>query len=642
MQFKKTDLLEVATLLRDAYNEGYTHLVTPREREFWREKDFYLLWNQEDANEFADFKGDWYAEPLKPILDKVEDVALRFDLGEIAYVFRDHELALATGTAFDDIREIGVSHPLLERDIFEFAEQAHRKIFELDVTVNGLDIKVHFYPRMVDGKVRFPDYAVVLPKDYGKVIHGIHNGIDNKELEKKYAAMDWRENVPDELRLKTDTKRFQLIALTHLYADHGSKETDPNYQDRLLLVNSFMGKYFKDTDMERSLFEYQKDSFGIFYDTVLFPKNIKLNVIASRINQPTLVRELSKQAYLTNNQKTLIMNLNNLENLREEMGNLGFKKELIEQMEEKMKANVAEFKLYDSLAATRGRVDMTLFFKQSGQSDYYYLNKFEVCHEKGAPIKEGEKIMVLTQMEGADKGMTKTFAHIAEGIAFFNGQRDMLKEQKGISNLVVGKDANHAVKLATMEDGKVNYVQKEFGQTYRTSPINQTIYVEKGKGFSAEQASNLIQGRAVYRDDMVSQAGQQYKAWIKLDFDVQKDRFGNFMINQYTDPAYGFDLSKVLDKFEIKELTDPAKREILEGTIRNGNRALVTVEKNGETVKLELEAVPRYSQINLYTKEGRPEKREQFLKQPDMKQEYAQSRNKAQDKNKKQGQGLGV
>lgn len=336
------------------------------------------------------------------------------------------------------------------------------------------------------------------------------------------------------------------------------------------------------------------------------------------------------------------MNLNNLENLQQEMESLGFKKELIEQMEQKMKANVAEFNLYDSALATRGRVDMTLFFKQSSQSDYYYLNKFEVCHEKGAAIKEGEKIMVLTQMEGADKGMTKNFVHVAEGIAFFNGQKAMLTEQKGISHLVVGKDAHHAVKLATMEDGKVNYVQKEFGQTYRTSPINQTVYVERGKGFSAEQAVNLIQGRAVYRDDMVSQAGQQYKAWLKLDFDVPKDRFGNFMLNQYTDPSYGFDLSSVLDKFEIKELTDPAKREALESSLRNGSRALVTVEKTGEAVKLLLEAVPRYSQINLYTKEGRPEKREQFLKVGDMKKEHAQSREKAQNKNKAQGQGVGV
>lgn len=383
---------------------------------------------------------------------------------------------------------------------------------------------------------------------------------------------------------------------------------------------------------------YWKDKF---YEVYPFPPSLNVGVVINGINDTGKLRAFSELTMGFPNNK-FIMNLNNLENLREEMNALGFKAALIEQMEEKMKANVADFKLYDAMEATRGRVDVGLYFKQSGQSDYYYLNKFEVIHEKGQPIKEGEKIMVLTQMEGVDKGMTKNFVQVSEAIAFFNGQKEMFKENNGVSNLVVGKDANSAVKLATMENGKVNYLQKEFAQTYRTSPINQTIYVEKGKGFSVEQAANLIQGRAVYRDDMVSQAGQQYKAWIKLDFDVPKDRFGNFMINQYTDPAYGFDLSKVLDKFEIKELSDPAKREILEGSIRNGNRAIVTVEKNGEPVKLELEAVPRYSQINLYTKEGRPEKREQFLKHPGMKQEYAQSREKSQAKNKKQSQGLGV
>lgn len=336
------------------------------------------------------------------------------------------------------------------------------------------------------------------------------------------------------------------------------------------------------------------------------------------------------------------MNLNNLENLKEEMTSLGFKKELIDQMEEKMKENVADFKLYDSTRATVGRVDATLFFKQSGKSDYYYLNKFEVCHEKGPSIKDGEKVMVLMQMDGTKEGISKEFGNISEGIAFFNSRNEVMEEYKGLCHLAVGKDPNDAVKLVTMEDGKVNFLDKEFAQTYRNTPINQTIYVERGKGFSVEQAANLIQGRAVYRDDMVSQAGQQYKAWIKLDFDVPKDKYGNFMVNQYTDPAYGFDLSKILDKFEFKELSDPAKRELLESSIRNGNRATVTVEKDGKEVKLQLEAIPRYSQINLFDKDGKTEKREQFLKGPDMRQEYAQSRDKAQEKNKKQGQGLGV
>ena len=236
----------------------------------------------------------------------------------------------------------------------------------------------------------------------------------------------------------------------------------------------------------------------------------------------------------------MIINLNNLENLKEEMKNLGFKDKLIEKMEENMRKDVPEFIFHDTFPATKGQVDLALHFKQSNQSDFYYFNKFTVSHNQGKPLEEGQQYMVITKNE----------------------------------------------------NGKVNYVAKEFNRTYNASPATQTIWLVRGKGFTAEQAANLIQGRSVYRDDMMNLDGETYKAWIKLDFDKGKDRFQNYSINQYHDPSYGFDINKVLDKFNIKELEDPAKKLLLEASLRNGNRPLVTVEKEGQEVKVFLEAVP--------------------------------------------------
>lgn len=335
------------------------------------------------------------------------------------------------------------------------------------------------------------------------------------------------------------------------------------------------------------------------------------------------------------------MNLNNLENLQSEMKTLGFNSELLSQMEEKMKANLPEFNLYDSKLANTGRVDMKLFFKQSSQSDYYYLNKFEVCHQKGQPIKENEQIMILTKLEGKENFTTQSFEQIADAVKFFNDQKQMLSVQKGSSEFLIGKDIDHATKLAIVKDGNLEFVQKEFAQTLGNAAISHSIYVEKGKGFTTEQAVNLIQGRSVYRDDLVSQNGHQYKAWIKLDFDVPKDRFGNFMLNQYNDPAYGFDLPKVLDKFEILELRDPIQLEHLIQNIKNGNRVTATILKNGTEIKLALEAAPRYNQINLYSPEGRPEKREQYLKTANQ-QTLNQNKGMIQNRSKKQNQGLSV
>ena len=314
------------------------------------------------------------------------------------------------------------------------------------------------------------------------------------------------------------------------------------------------------------------------------------------------------------------MNLNNLENLKEEMKKLGFRDKLISQMEENIKKNVPEFKLNDTLPATKGQVDLTLYFKQSGQSEFYYFNKFEVAHNQGKLLEDGQKYIVITPGE-MGKNMVKKLGNVTEAIAFF-------KEQKGNCELAAGKDAAHKDILASMENDKINFVKKEFQRTFYAPPVSQTFWIEKGKGFTAEQAANLIQGRSVYRDDLLNVGGIPYKAWIKLDFDKPKDRHQNFTTNQYHDPSYGFDLGKVLDKFNIKELEDPAKRILVEASLKNGNRPIITTVKESQEVKLFIEAVPRYSQINMYADNGKPEKREQFLK------ELAVTNNLVKDKSK--------
>jgi len=94
------------------------------------------------------------------------------------------------------------------------------------------------------------------------------------------------------------------------------------------------------------------------------------------------------------------------------------------------------------------------------------------------------------------------------------------------------------------------------------APVAQTFWIERENRFTTEQTSNLIQGRSVYRYDLLNIGGISYKAWIKLDFDKPKDRNQNYSTSQYHDPSYGFDLSKILDEFNIKELGDPAKRGV--------------------------------------------------------------------------------
>ncbi|GAA4131882.1 hypothetical protein GCM10022216_02340 [Sphingobacterium kyonggiense] len=356
--------------------------------------------------------------------------------------------------------------------------------------------------------------------------------------------------------------------------------------------------------------------------------NLKELEQASRgiaVNNPDLVLKTIKA-----------MNKNNLDDLKNELKELRFPKKVIEEMEKHMEKNLSEFQLRHQQPGDKGQVDMLLHFRQSAQSDYYYFNKYNITLNNAKPLAEGHQYLVISPGE-KDKQMMRRFDTPHEAIAYF-------KEQKGSSELAVGKidkkELAFKTTLATMENDKVNFVSKDFSKVFYTPAVTQTVYVEKGKGFTAEQSANMLQGRAVHRDDMLNLGGQTYKAWLELDFKSPKDRFNNYKTKQYHDPSYGFDLQKTLDRYHIKELADPGKREKLEETIRNGNRPFVTVVKNGEEVKMRVVAAPRYGELNFHAENGRPEKREQFMTPKAHEQLLA--KNKGKEKELAESQGISI
>jgi len=330
------------------------------------------------------------------------------------------------------------------------------------------------------------------------------------------------------------------------------------------------------------------------------------------------------------------MNLNNLEDLRDEMKKLGFSDPLIAKMEEHMKNNDPAFKLYDDVKANKGQVDITLHFKQSGQSDYYYLNRLEAVHNQLKPLEEGQKYMVIIKMPEGQDNSVKKLENLSEAIELFT-------KQKGNAELAFGKNAASKTMVANMEEGKVNYVSREFKRDFYSPPLPQTFWLDHGKGFSKEQAANLVQGRSVYRDDLLSREGSPYKAWMQLDTEKERDRQNNLTFRQFTD-AYGYDVKSLLDEYKIKEMADPKKAEALETSLMNGNRPLVTVEKDGQETKMHLETAVRYGKLNFYAENGKPEKREQFQKETGLEMSNAFSKKQEQGKDKEvaQGQGMGM
>lgn len=309
---------------------------------------------------------------------------------------------------------------------------------------------------------------------------------------------------------------------------------------------------------------------------------------------------------------------------------------LVGQMEAKMAANEPRFILYDELQSDKGRVELALHFNQSKTSEYYYFNKFDVVKEVQPPLAPGEKYFVTSQRQGED-AIVKTFEMPSLAVKEFNARLEASKDIRGAAQIYAGPTLGESKELATMADGKILDVDKEFYKTLKNPAPGQTIYLEKGNGFTLPQALNLLSGRSVYREDMLNVQKNEYTAWAKLDFD-QRDRGGNFHVKTFSE-GYGYDLSAVLDRFDFMDLKKPEAREALEASLKNGDMAPATVELNGKKETILAVAVPEFKQINLYSLEGKSIKREEHLKEEKIAEV---SVGKSKENKKEQEQGLGV
>ncbi|MGE6220379.1 hypothetical protein ACQKCH_11180 [Nubsella zeaxanthinifaciens] len=333
----------------------------------------------------------------------------------------------------------------------------------------------------------------------------------------------------------------------------------------------------------------------------------------------------------------LDMNKMNLENLQDEMRTLKFDKQLIEQMEKEMAKGQPGFQLFTQLPADKGQLEVALNFKRSGSSEYYFLNRYDLSLSRARPLEEGKSYMVISpDPEKQGKHLVKKFESAARAIDYF-------KSQKQSSELAMGKSAGDKMTLASMANGKVEYVNKEFRKAYYSPVVENSQFVDRGRGFNVEQAANMLQGRAAYRNDLVNRGtDEMYSAWNVFEFNEARDRYGNHKIKQYGE-GYGFDVQKELNRYDIRELAEPKKEAELLAKLRDGHSPVVTVVgQDGQEHKLRIEAMPRYTNFNFYQLNGKIEKREQFLKEPTQGQQQANIFEKKLNQQKDQSQGMAI
>jgi len=179
-----------------------------------------------------------------------------------------------------------------------------------------------------------------------------------------------------------------------------------------------------------------------------------------------------------------------------------------------------------------------------------------------------------------------------------------LKEGKGEFQLHYKAEINKKPFEVTMNFRKSDTSDMYFFNNYHASlekangqKEEQTFYLNKGKGVTGKEAFNLLDGRSVHKD-LVTREGQPYKAWIQLDFE-NKDKNNNSEVKQFHE-NYGFDLKNAVGRFPIAELKDPEKEKALMQSLQKGNVQSVTIEKDGSSHKMFIEADPQFKKVNLY------------------------------------------
>ena len=179
-----------------------------------------------------------------------------------------------------------------------------------------------------------------------------------------------------------------------------------------------------------------------------------------------------------------------------------------------------------------------------------------------------------------------------------------LKEGKADFQLHYKAEINKKPFEATMNFRKSESSDMYFFNNYQASlqkdnreKVEQTFYLNKGRGVTGKEAFNLLDGRAVQKE-LLTKEGQPYKAWLQLDFE-NKDKNNNFEVKQYHE-KYRFDLKEAVEKFPIKDLNDAEKEKALMQSLQKGNQQSVTIEKDGTNHKMFIEADPQFKKVDLY------------------------------------------
>lgn len=219
------------------------------------------------------------------------------------------------------------------------------------------------------------------------------------------------------------------------------------------------------------------------------------------------------------------MNVKNLEFLKESLKYLGFGEKLNADLENKIKEQPADFKLSIPGEFTKGdvkeRVDFTLDFKKSDQTDMYFFNRYQATLKNDDPEKEKSQTFYITKNSGIT---AKEAYNLLSGRAV---NKDLENKEGQPFNAWVQLDFNE-------KDKNDNFKVKQYHQGYgydldnvlKRYPIKEQFNEEdKAKLMKSLEKGNIQQVtfiREGKEEKMFVSANPQYKTLDLYDSKMEK------------------------------------------------------------------------------------------------------------------------
>lgn len=305
------------------------------------------------------------------------------------------------------------------------------------------------------------------------------------------------------------------------------------------------------------------------------------------------------------------VNINKLSDRKSDLQMIGASEESIKTLETKIMSGLPSFDISETRKVEGGQVNILIPIQTNNPENGYYFSNFKAQFYKDKPKEEGHAYFVITPGNDGNKN-SKRFEDLKEGFEEFKKRDD--------STLTVGLNAAKSTTVAERLNGGIS-ITRDF-RYYLDSiqkPVEQTFYLQEGRnGFNIAQASQMVAGRFVFKDNLVSTQGIKQEAWLGLDMDKGKaNESKNFPIKPYYHPHYGFDLEASIKDYKFKFLGEkenqPKNMAELITAIKNGDSPHILANVQGVDKTIRVESAIRFRTLNFFDMGGKTVKRELLL-----------------------------